>query len=157
MLSSFYHRGSNRLNYNSYTDKSLPIIHLSSVLFLTIIIQTLVLQLLYINETKFWFVYRSAYRQLLSESTDHVWWTGEGSSRCSGSSFPSSCPVYTGSHVRGWTVGQTLRWHTGSWHQGPASRCHCPLHTDAKSADVDYKSHRSSMSLRPSSSLCRPV
>lgn len=92
----------------------------------------------------------------MSLTTDHVWWTDEGSSRCWDSSSPSSCPVYTGSHVMGWTVEQTLHWHTGSWHRGPASCCHCPPHTDAKSADVDCKSHRLSMSLQPLSSLCWP-
>lgn len=89
--------------------------------------------------------------------TNRVWWTGEGSSRYSGSSSPSSCPAYTGSHVMGWTAAPTWRWHTGSWLRGRASCCRCRPRTDAKSADVGCTSRRSSTSLRPPSSPCWPV
>ena len=101
-------------------------------------------------------VYLSSSESGSQVTTDRVWWPDEGSSRCSGSSSPSSCLACTGSHVRGWTTGRTRRWHTGSWHRGPASCCRCPPHTGAESADGDCTPRRSSTSPRPPGSLCRP-
>lgn len=86
---------------------------------------------------------------------NHVWQTDRGSSRCSGSSFLSSCPVCTDIHAKDLITGQTLRWHTGSWHRDPASCCHFLPHTDATCAGADCKIRRWSTGLRrPSSHPC---
>lgn len=78
--------------------------------------------------------------------------TAGGSSRCSGSSSPSSCPVCTGSRAREWLAAPSWRSRTGFVLPGPASHCRRRPHTAARCAAVDCSCRRPSKYHQPAGS-----
>lgn len=71
--------------------------------------------------------------------------TAWGSSRCWGSSSPSSCHVYTGSGEEDWLAERLPRFRSGYEPLAPASHSLRLPHTDAECVVVDCTPHHWSM------------